>query len=108
MTEEQLSEAAEKLADRIRTLPAGDPLLRRLEAGSVEFLRGKGFDVGTRGGCLAALAWLEEARVEDAYWSEALSGEQEEIRCAADWYIGEARIEGMRRILERRLREYFP
>ncbi len=46
--------------------------------------------------------------MEDAYWSEALSGEQEEIRCAADWYIGEARIEGMRRILERRLREYFP
>lgn len=98
----ELNHAAEKLAMNIKTLPLSDPILRHLEAAAAEFLHSKGFDISTRPGCIAALAWLDEAKVEEAFWNE------DGVSTAADWYIGEARLDGMRRIIERRLQDVFP
>ena len=97
----ELDNAAERLADRVKTLPADDPLIRKLEIGSAEFLRTKGFDISTRTGCLGALAWLDAAGVEDAF------ADGGKVESAADWYIGEARLDGMKRIVENRLRKHF-
>lgn len=99
MTEQQLSNAAENLAEDIKKMDIADPLLRHLEAAAGEFLRAKGFDISTRPGCVAALKWLEEARVEEAFWEEG------SVDNAANWYLGEARLEGMRRVIEHRLEE---
>ena len=98
----EMDKAAEAISERIQTLPPDDPLLKHLEASSAEFLRQKGFDISTRPGCLAALAWLRSIRVEEAFWDEG------DIETAADWYIGEARIDGMIRVLENRLHRFFP
>ena len=99
MTEQQLSIAAENLAADIKKMDISDPLLRHLEAVAGEFFRSKGFDISTRPECIAALKWLEEARVEEAFWDEG------GVDNAADWYLGEARLEGMRRVIEHRLEE---
>ena len=92
-----------------------NPLLRHLDAVTPEFLRSKGFDISTKVGCIAALQFLSSARVEEAFWEDPSSPNYEqgqdgagtaggdEIRTAADWYIGEARLDGMRRIVENRL-----
>lgn len=37
--------AAERLAERIRTADLSDPILKKLELASVEFLQAKGFDI---------------------------------------------------------------
>ena len=94
--------AAERLAERIRTGDLSDPILKKLELVSVEFLRAKGFDIGTKVGCQAALAWLESAAVEEGFWEQ-----DGKVDNAADWYIGEARLDGMRRIVEERIRRHF-
>ena len=98
ITQEDLNRAAERLSDKIKKLPADDPLLKRLEAGTTEFMRSRGFDIGTFAGCKAALAWLETARVEDAF-----AEGPEKIDNPADWYLGEARLDGMKTILRARL-----
>lgn len=98
----ELNHAAETLAMNIKTLPLSDPILRHLEAAAAEFLHSKGFDISTRPGCIAALAWLDEAKMEEAFWDE------DGVSTAADWYIGEARLDGMRRIIERRMQDVFP
>ena len=109
MQEQQLAAAAEALSDRAKTAPLSDPLLRHLEAVAPEFLRSKGFDVGTRAGCLAALRFLRSAKVEEAFWNEtAIPEEGSGVNNAADWYIGEARLDRMRRVIEHRLEEFFP
>ena len=100
MTEQQLSNAAEKLAGDIKKMVITDPMFRHLEAAAGEFLRAKGFDISTRPGCVAALKWLEEARVEEAFWEEG------SVDNAANWYLGEARLEGMRRVIEHRLKDF--
>ena len=94
--------AAERLADRIRTADLSDPILKKLELASVEFLQAKGFDIGTPAGCRAALIWLESAPVEEAFWEQ-----DGKVDNAADWYIGEARLDGMKRIVEERIRRHF-
>jgi hypothetical protein len=94
--------AAEKLADWIRTADLSDPILKKLELASVEFLRSKGFDISTQVGCKAALSWLESAPVEEAFWEQ-----DGKVDNAADWYIGEARLDGMRRIVEERIKQHF-
>lgn len=99
MTEKQVSSAAENLAAKIKKMDISDPLLRHLEAAAGEFLRLKGFDISTRPGCIAALKWLEEAKVEEAFWDEG------GVDNAADWYLGEARLDGMQRVIEHRLEE---
>ena len=98
----EMDRAAESLANRIRNSAPDDPLLKHLEAASAEFLRSRGFDISTRAGCAGALAWLQSARAEEVFWDE------EEIENAASWYIGEARIDGMIKIIRNRMREYFP
>ena len=98
MTEQQLSIAAEELSSLIKTIPLSDPLLRHLEVAATEFLRSKGFDISTRPGCIAALRWLEGAKVKEAFWDEG------DVDNAADWYIAEARLDGMRRVVEERLK----
>ena len=98
-----IDKAAESMAERIRTLPPDDPLLKHLEASSAEFLRSRGFDTSTRAGCTAAVEWLRSCRVEEAFWDE-----DSRIGTAADWYIGEARIDGLIKVLENRIRQYFP
>jgi len=97
----ELNHAAEKLAVNIKTLPLSDPILRHLEAAAAEFLHSKGFDISTRPGCIAALAWLDGAKVEEAFW------DGDGVSTAADWYIGEARLDGMRRVIEHRLQDSF-
>ena len=62
--------AAERLAERIRTADLSDPILKKLELANVEFLQAKGFDIGTPAGCRAALAWLENAPVKEAFWGQ--------------------------------------
>ena len=99
MTEQQLSTATENLAAKIKKMDISDPLLRHLEAAAGEFFRSKGFDISTRPGCIAALKWLEEAKVEDAFWDEG------GVDSAVDWYLGEARLDGMRRVIEHRIEE---
>ena len=96
-----INEAAERMATRIQQMPADDPLLRKLELASADFLRSRGFDISKRAGCVAALNWLRRARVEDIFWEGGA------VDNAADWYIGEARIDGMIRALENRLEKYF-
>ena len=99
MTEQQVSNAAENLAVDIKKMDISDPLLRHLETAAGEFLRSKGFDISTRPGCIAALKWLEGAKVEEAFWDEG------NVDNAADWYLGKARLDGMRRVIEHRLKE---
>ena len=98
MTEQQLSVAAERLAEDIKTVPLSDPLLRHLEAAATEFFRSKGFDISILPGCKAALMWLERAKVEEAFWDEG------NVDNTADWYLAEARLDGMRRIMAHRLK----
>ena len=102
MNEQQLSDAAERLAAEIRTLPLSDPLLRHLDAAAPEFLRSRGFDISTRPGCIAALRWLGGARVEEVFWKE--TGEEGAVDNAADFYLAEARLDGLRRVVEERLK----
>lgn len=90
-----MEKAAERLGDRIKHADMTDPILRHMDA--AEFLRNKGFDISTFVGCKGALVWLEEAKVEDAFWEEG------KIDNAADWYLGEARIEAMKKIVQDRL-----
>ena len=99
MTEKQVSSAAENLAAKIKKMDISDPLLRHLEAAAGEFLRLKGFDISARPGCIAALKWLEGAKVEEVFWEDG------SVDNAADWYLGEARLDGMRRVIEHRLEE---
>ena len=98
----EIERAAESLADRIRNMSADDPLLKHLEASSNEFLRSRGFDISTKPGCIAAIEWLRASRVEEAFWDD------DKIDTAADWYIGEARIDGMIKVLENRIHQFFP
>ena len=102
MTEQQLSTAAENLAAKIKKMDISDSLLRHLEAATGEFLRLKGFDISTRPGCIAALKWLEGAKVEEAFWEDG------SVDNAADWYLGEAHLDGMQRVIEHRLEEIGP
>ena len=99
----EIERAAESLADRMKNLSPDDPLLKHLEASSVEFLRSKGFDISTKPGCVAAVEWLRSSRVEEAFWDE-----DEKIGTAVDWYIGEARIDGLIKVLENRIQQFFP
>ena len=99
----EIERAAESLADLIKNMSADDPLLKHLEASSNEFLRSRGFDISTKPGCIAALEWLRASRVEEAFWDD-----DEKIETAVDWYIGEARIDGMIKVLENRIRQFFP
>ena len=94
----ELDLAAEQLAERMKTLPVDDPFMKHLEARTAEFLRSRGFDISTLAGCKGALAWLESAKVEEAFVDAG------EIESSADWYIGEARLDGMKRIVENRLK----
>ncbi len=98
----EIERAAESLADRIKNMSADDPLLKHLEASSNEFLRSRGFDISTKPGCIAAIEWLRASRVEEAFWDD------DKIDTAADWYIGEARIDGMIKVLENRIHQFFP
>ena len=98
----EIERAAESLADRIKNMSADDPLLKHLEASSNEFLRSSGFDISTKPGCIAAIEWLRASRVEEAFWDD------DKIDTAADWYIGEARIDGMIKVLENRIHQFFP
>ena len=95
-----LAAAAEKMADHIRNAPLTDAVLRHLEAASGEFLRSRGFDISTPAGCRGALLYLRSCRVEDAF----LEDESAPVDNAADWYLGEARLDGMIRIVEERIR----
>ncbi len=97
----EIERAAESLADRIKNMSADDPLLKHLEASSNEFLRSRGFDISTKPGCIAAIEWLRASRVEEAFWDD------DKIDTAADWYIGEARIDGMIKVLENRIHQFF-
>lgn len=99
----EIERAAESLADRMKNLSPEDPLLKHLEASSAEFLRARGFDISTRPGCIAAIAWLKSSRVEEAFWDD-----DDRIETAADWYIGEARIDGLIKVLESRIQQFFP
>lgn len=98
----EIERAAESLADRIKNMSADDPLLKHLEASSNEFLRSRGFDISTKPGCIAAIEWLRVSCVEEAFWDD------DKIDTAADWYIGEARIDGMIKVLENRIHQFFP
>lgn len=98
----EIEKAAESLADRVKKLSPDDPLMKHLEASSAEFLRSKGFDTSTKPGCLAAIEWLKSRGVEEAFWDD------DKIETAADWYIGEARIDGMIKVLENRIHRFFP
>ena len=98
----EIERAAESLADRIKNMSADDPLLKHLEASSNEFLRSREFDISTKPGCIAAIEWLRASRVEEAFWDD------DKIDTAADWYIGEARIDGMIKVLENRIHQFFP
>ena len=40
--------------------------------------------------------------MEEAFWDD------DKIETAADWYIGEARIDGMIKVLENRIHRFFP
>ena len=100
--EKREATAAERLAERIRTADLSDPILKKLELASAEFLQAKGFDIGTPAGCRAALVWLESAPVEEAFWER-----DGKVDNAADWYIGEARLDGMKRIVKERIRRHF-
>lgn len=151
MTQTDINAAAERLADRIKTVDIDDPLMKHLEAAAADFLLSRGFDISTCIGCKAALEWLRSARVEDAFWptdcgqdhSDPLDkncgqdaadpvdnvdsytadqteqgdkvengktrnvGNRSGVDNAADWYIGEARLDGMIRILQARIDTYF-
>ena len=96
------SASAEALADRMKSADADDPLLIRLAGDAEEFLRNRGFDISTPAGCKAAEQWLSVARVEDAFWED-----NEPVTNAADWYLGEARLEGMMKIVRSRIEKYF-
>ena len=92
-----LDAAAEKLSARIRSMDPDDQFLKHLDADS--FLRARGFDIGTVAGCKGALLWLDEADVEDAFWDNG------KIDNAADWYIGEGRLDALRIVVAGRLKE---
>lgn len=97
-----VSASAEALAERIKSADADDPLLIRLAGDAEAFLRNRGFDISTPAGCKAAEQWLSSARVEDAFWED-----NKPVTNAADWYLGEARLEGMMKIVRSRIGKYF-
>ena len=76
----------------MKKLSPDDPLMKHLE----------GFDTSTKPGGLAAIEWLKSRGVEEAFWDD------DKIETAADWYIGEARIDGMIKVLENRIHRFFP
>ena len=95
---DELDHAAEKLSERMKKIDSDSPLLKKLDA--APFLAAKGFNIGTLAGCKGALQWLDEARVEDAFWEN-----DGPIDNAVDWYIGEGRIEALRKYVLNRLEE---
>ena len=98
-TTEMMANYAEALNEYIRNAAADDELLKTFEEPTEQFLKEKGFDLSTLAGLKAAQVWLEKARPEDAFATEG------PIDNEVDWHMGEARLDGMLKIVKARIQK---
>ena len=94
-----MSDMAEQFSDSIKKADASDPIVADMAESAEFFLKEKGFDIKTLEGCQAAAAWLDQAKPEDAYYSEG------PIVNALEWHIAEARLDAMSKIVKDRIRK---
>lgn len=95
--ENPLEIMARLFSEHIRQADADDEFVAGLGEATDQFLAEKGFDLPTLAGLKAAQAWLEKAKVEEAFWSEG------PIENAIDQHMGEARIAAMLKIVKARI-----
>ena len=98
--ENPLELMARLFSEHIQNAEADDEFVQDLGEITDHFLTEKGFNLSTLSGLKAAQKWLEEAKVEDAFWTEG------PIDNAIDWHIGEARIAAMLKVVKKRIEDY--
>ena len=96
-TTEEFNKYAEALNEYIKSATVDDELLKSFEEPTEQFLKEKGFDLSTLAGLKAAQVWLEKAQPADAYVTEG------PIDNAVDWHMGEARLDGMLKIVKAKI-----
>ena len=99
-TMETFSSYAEALNEYIRNATVDDELLKSFEDPTEQFLKEKGFDLSTLAGLKAAQVWLEKAQPADAFVTEG------PIDNAVDWHMGEARLDGMLKIVKAKIQRF--
>ena len=95
--EESLELMARLFSEHIQNADVDDQFVAELGEAADQFLTEKGFDLNSLAGLKAAQAWLENAKVEDAFYSEG------PIENAIDWHVGEARIAAMLKVVKARI-----
>jgi hypothetical protein len=95
--EEPLELMARLFSEHIQNADADDQFVAELGEATDQFLTEKGFDLSNLAGLKKAQAWLENAKVEDAFYSEG------PIENAIDWHVGEARIAAMLKVVKARI-----
>ena len=89
---------AEAFSDHIRNADVSDQFVAEMGESTDVFLRDKGFNTNTLSGLKAAQKWLENAKVEDAFYTDDVP-----IDNAVDWHMGEARLAAMLKIVKDRI-----
>ena len=89
---------AEAFSDHIKNADISDQFLQEMGESTDAFLKDKGFNVDTLSGLKKAQQWLENARVEDAFYTDDVP-----IDNAVDWHMGEARLAAMLKIVKDRI-----
>ena len=89
---------AEAFSDHIKNADISDQFLQEIGESTDAFLKDKGFNVNTLSGLKKAQHWLENARVEDAFYTNDVP-----IDNTVDWHMGEARLAAMLKIVKDRI-----
>ena len=94
---DELASYVQMMNEHMKNASMDDEFMVAMDEVTVREMAEKGFDINTLTGCKAAQAWLEKARVEDAFATEG------PIDNAVDWHVGEGRLNAMLRCVKARI-----
>lgn len=90
----ELASLAETYTEHLEKADLNDPMMEVMRESTELFLKEKGYDCNTLTGLKAAQKWLESAKIQEVFYND-----EDPVDNDLDWFIGEARLTAMIRIV---------
>ena len=90
----ELASLAETYTEHLEKADLNDPMIEVMRESTELFLKEKGYDCNTLTGLKAAQKWLESAKIQEVFYND-----EDPVDNDLDWFIGEARLTAMIRIV---------